>query len=287
MALFSLLLALIIERTAELGPRWQFQYWLDLFYQRVALTLERTSASFAVLLIFVPALLTYGLLRLVDGLVFGLFSLVLWVVITLVCIACVGYRKLYKQYLLSVCHQDTQGSYHIAAQLLDVESVKVNDQCMLATRVGRQLAWINYRYYCAVVLMMIIGGPVAVVFYTTLRTLDLMMFKQDIIELNWVKRLLFLIDWLPARIVAFAYVLVGNFSHAVPVWFSLCSNVKLPAYDVVSKVAMAAEQIAKDQDEDQECVTMAGTCRLVQLAKRTLLLLAVMVSMLTIFGVLL
>jgi len=132
--------------------------------------------------------------------------------------------------------------------------------------------------------MMIVGGPVAVVFYTTLRTLDLMMFKQDIIELGWIKKLLFLIDWLPARVVAFAYVLVGNFAHAMPVWFSVCSNVKLPAYDVVSKVAMAAEQISKAQAD--ECITMAGTCRLVQLAKRTLLLLAVMVSMLTIFGVL-
>jgi len=215
---------------------------------------------------------------------FGLFSLMLWVILTVSCISCVRYRGLYKKYLLSVCHQDTQASYHIASELLDIECLKVNDESMLATRVGRQLTWINYRFYCAMLIMVIVGGPVAAVFYATLRTLDIMMFKQQILPMPLVSKILFLLDWFPARMVAFCYVLVGNFSHAMPVWASLCLNAKLPAYDVVSKVAMAAEQISKQTDEDGVCMTL--TCRLVQLAKRTLMLMVVAVSLLTIFGVL-
>lgn len=284
MALFSLLLALIIERTSELGHQWQLDHWVNALYQKAAATFERTGMLFFLIVAGLPALLTFVSLVLAKGLLFGFLSMMIWVIAIVLCVGCIRYRALYKKYLLSVCHQDTQASYHVASQLLDVECLKVNDESMLATRVGRQLTWINYRFYCAMVLMVIIGGPVLAVFYATLRTLDILMFKQVILPLPLVKKLLFLLDWLPVRIVAFAYVLVGNFSHAIPVWASLCLNFKLPAYDVVSKVAMAAEQMPKQAEEEGVCMTL--TCRLVQLAKRTLALLVAAVSMLTIFGVL-
>jgi len=285
MALLTLLLALIIERTAELGEKWQLQHWIVTVYHKMASVLERTSVSFVIVIALLPTLVTYLSLSLVKGVLFGLFSLILWVIVSVLCVSCVSYRALYKRYLLSVCHQDTQASYHVAAQLLDVDCLKVNDESMLATRVGRQLTWINYRFYCAVVLMLVIGGPVLAVFYATLRSLDIMMFKQQTVPMPIVKKTLFVLDWLPARVVAFAYVLVGNFSHAVPVFSSLCLNVKLPAYDVVSKVAMAAEQLSKQTNDDRVCMTL--TCRLVRLAKRTLGLLLAVVSLLTIFGILL
>ena len=284
MALLTLLLALLIERTSELGEKWQIYYWIELLHRKVASFLEQTSASFFIVMAFLPALLTYLSLSTVKGVLFGLLSVILWVCFILLCISCVRYRALYKKYLLSICHKDPQASYHNAEKLLDVDSLKVNDEPMLATRVGRQLTWINYRFYCAIVLMVIIGGPVAAVFYATLRTLDIMMFRQDVLPINAIRKTLFIIDWLPVRIVGFAYVLVGNFAHAVPVWISLCSNLKLATYDVVSKVAMAAEQMSEPTEQDEVCISL--TCRLVQLAKRTLGLLVALVSLLTIFGIL-
>jgi AmpE protein len=282
MALFSLLLALLIERTVALSNHWQFQHWFDLAVSQTRQFLEPTSATFQIVLVAMPTLLTYGLLNLIEGVLFGVLSLICWTVIALICIGCIHYRDLYKRYLLSVCKEDTQGSYHLAAQLSDVDQMSVDNETMLGTRVGRQLSWINYRFYCSIVFMMIIGGPVAVVFYASLRTLDLMVFKQQLPKMNLVKELLFIIDWLPARLIALAYVLVGNFSNAISVWISLTLNWKAPAYDVVSKVAMASEQMSKSQGEEGVC--MQSTCRLVSLAKRTLLLLVVAMSVLTIFG---
>lgn len=282
MALFSLLLALLIERTTSLTSTWQYQHWFSFWVRKVSAFFEPTSISFSVIAITIPTLSAYLLLQLVEGILFGLISLVLWTVLALVCIGCVHYRNLYKRYLLSVCQLDTQGSYHLAAQLLDVEEINVTNETMLGTRVGRQLSWINYRFYCALVFMMIIGGPVAVVFYASLRALDLMAFKQQLPPMAMIRRMLFLLDWLPARLVALAYVLVGNFANAINVWFSLTINWQAPAYDVVSKVAMASEQMSKSQGEQGVC--MQSTCRLVSLAKRTLMLLVVIMSLLTIFG---
>lgn len=282
MALFSLLLALIIERTSSLSKRWQFQHWHLELIEYTCKFLEPTSLSFAITVSVLPALMTYLILSLVQGMLFGLFSLVLWTVLALMCIGCVHYRELYKRYLLSVCKGDTQGSYHLAAELADVEDIDIDDATMLGTRVGRQLAWINYRFYCAVVFMMVIGGPVAIVFYASLRSLELLSFKGKIPPMLWIRRVLFVLDWIPARIIALAYVLVGNFSNAINLWVSIALNIKAPAYDVVSKVAMAAEQMTKSQGEEGVC--MQSTCRLVSLAKRTLLLLVVAMSFLTIFG---
>ncbi|WP_435276126.1 beta-lactamase regulator AmpE [Psychrobium sp. nBUS_13] len=282
MALFSLLLALIIERTTFLSKQWQFQHWHLALINSGRKLLEPTSISFALFASLLPALVTYLLLNLIQGWIFGLVSVVLWTLIALMCIGCVHYRELYKRYLLSVCKQDTQGSYHLAAQLADVEDIDTDDETMLGTRVGRQLAWINYRFYCAIVFMMIIGGPVAIVFYASLRSLELLSFKGQLPTMSWVRRVLFVLDWIPARIIAFAYVLVGNFSNAMSVWLSLSVNFRAPAYDVVSKVAMSAEQMSKSQGEAGVC--MQSTCRLVSLAKRTLILLVIAMSFLTIFG---
>lgn len=282
MALFSLLLALLIERTTTLTKRWQFQHWFSGYSKRLANYLEPTSISFQALVVLLPAIMTYQVLNLVQGIAFGLISLVLWTLIALLSIGCIDYRKLYKRYLLSVCKGDTQGSYHLAAQLADVNDIDVDDETMLGSRVGRQLSWINYRFYCAVVFMMIIGGPTAVVLYASLRALDLMLFKQQLPSMPWIRRTLFILDWVPARLISLAYALVGNFSNAINLWFSLATNWKAPAYDVVSKVAMAAEQMTKSQGDEGVC--MQSTCRLVSLAKRTLLLLVVVISFLTIFG---
>lgn len=282
MALFSLLIALIIERTVDLDRRWQFQYWFDKNITWLRSFFEQTSVSFQLLTVLLPTLLTYVVLNLLQGMLFGMFSLIFWVLIVLLCVGCIGYRQLYKKYLVSVCHNNFQSSYHLAAQLADVNEIDVENANCLGTRVGRQLAWINYRFYCAVVFMMIIGGPVAVVFYASLRTLDLMMFQQRMVELKYIKKILFILDWIPARLVALAYVLVGNFSNAISVWLGVVLNVSLPAYDVVSRVAMAAEQMSKQQGDDGVC--MQSTYRLVRLAKRTLTLLVGVMSFLTIFG---
>jgi len=282
MALFSLLLALLIERTASLSSAWQFQNWFDRVVFQTRKILEPTSVSFQIFLTLVPAYLTYLILDAVEGVLYGIVSLIIWTAIALICIGCMHYRDLYKRYLLSVCKEDTQGSYYLAAQLSDVEEMNVDDETCLGSRVGRQLSWINYRFYCSIVLMMIIGGPVAVVFYASLRTIDLMAFKQQLPEVALISKSLFIVDWIPARLIGLAYVLVGNFSNAIGTWFSLTINFKAPAYDVISKTAMAAEQMSKSQGDEGVC--MQSTCRLVNLAKRNLLLLVVVISFLTIFG---
>jgi len=284
MALFALLVALLLERIYSLGSHWQFEYWFERGVNKVTRTLEPTALFFQLLVLILPASLTCLLLQLSAGLLYSLLTPILWVVAVLLSIGCVHCRQQYKHYLLSVCHEDTQASYLIAAQLAEVEQLDVTEATSLGAQVGRQLVWINYRYYCATVLMLIIGGPVAVVFYASIRSYDLLVDRRVLPKVAVIKTLLFVIDWLPARLVALGYVLVGNFSNAISLWLSLLFKFKLPAPQLIGAVAMAAEQVT-----DVSCVQgvcMQTTCRLVALAKRNLLLLLGLVALMTIAGLL-
>ena len=283
MALFSLLIALLLERTLSLGEHWQFEFWFEKFSNKLSGIFEPTAGLFQLLVLSLPAAVVYLLLQWSQGLLFGLVSLVIWVVVVLLSIGCLHYRQLYKKYLLSVCHDDVQGSYHLAANLAELELLDIEDQAKLGSKVGRQLTWVNYRFYCATVLMMIIGGPVAVVFYASVRTVDLLIQRQHLPASSIVRGTLLVLDWLPARIVALGYVLVGNFSHAISLWFSLVIKPRLPAYQLISQVAMAAEQVSHTANTSGVC--MESTCRLVHLAKRNLLLLVGIIALMTIVGV--
>jgi AmpE protein len=284
MALFSLLIALLFERAQPLAQHWQFEYWYQRAIDKIRPTLEPTALTFQILALVTPASLTYLLLQLGSEALYGLVSLALWVLSGLLCLSCFNYRRLYKQYLLSVCHGDSQASYHLAAQLADVDSLDVGESVSLGTEVGRQLIWINYRYYCATVLMMVIGGPVAVVFYATVRSYDLLIKRQRLPAVGSVRLLLAMLDWLPARIIALGYVLVGNFSHAIGLWFSLLFEPKITAEQLIGDVATAAEQVSDIVSEQAIC--MQKTCQLVKFAKRNLIFLLSVVAVMTIVGLL-
>lgn len=283
MALFSILIVLLLERTLHLSQRWQFEYWFNKFSQKMASVFEPSALVFQLLVLIIPALLTYALVTLASGLLFGVVSLLLWVLIPLLCVGCLHYRELYKKYLLSVCHQDVQGSYHVGAELADLPELAIEDQAMLGAKVGRLLTWINYRFYCSIVLLMMIGGPVAVVFYASVRQVEILSSRHLLPRIPLIEKLLFLLDWIPARIVALGYVLVGNFSHAIPIWLRLVLQPKISAYDLVTNVAMAAEQISHTSPVSGVC--MKSTVGLVDLAKRNLMLLLAAISLSTIFRV--
>jgi len=91
--------------------------------------------------------------------------------------------------------------------------------------------------------------------------------------------LLFWLDWLPVRVASFGYMLVGHFTNAMPVWLeSLFDNTK-PTHQVLTDVAEKSEDIMVNKDD---CT--AEPCLLVRLAKRNVLLVLAIISILTLVG---
>lgn len=292
MSLISLLIALVVERYLS-SSAWQF----DTLYKRYIAVVKRTklladykhSTVLSYAVIFIPVLCCYFLLAQIDN---ALLHLIVSTLILIVCFGCMTTRDAYKSYLLSAFKGELTSCELRRLQLLQDKNIE-------NMGFGQTLVWLNYRYFIAVMLFFVLFGAAGALFYRLLTTVNECANEQDAIkseaqnETSEVvsnnsddtcqasQRLLFWVDWLPVRLVAFGYMFVGHFSKALPVWLeNLFEFEKAP-----SKVLIAVAQMSEDYMLDADDCT-AEPCLLVKLAKRTLLLFLALIAVLILTGIL-
>ena len=280
MALFALLVAIVVERLRLLPSSWQFDGLLLKYYQRL-IQQEQPSLSTMTLAAVTPAAIVYLLTWLVSGVFWGVLSVGVWVVIAVLCFSHNPQRQAFKQYIQAACRGDVQACFHYANELDPSQNLTTVSEKQLGTQVGQSVAWINYRYYGAIALYLIILGPVGAVLYCTVRFYSEQS-RHANIELPLIDNLLFVLDWLPSRIFAFGYVLSGHFSKAISAWLSLVLDPKRSARDIITQVALAAETLPESSSAP---VCLQSTIALLQLSKRNFILLITVLSLMTIFGV--
>ncbi|MGB1201051.1 beta-lactamase regulator AmpE [Cognaticolwellia aestuarii] len=290
MSLISLLIALIAERYLS-SSAWQF----NTFYQRYVSMLKQTklfadyrhSTVLSYLVIFIPVLGCYFLLAQIDN---ALLHLIVSTLILIVCFGCVKTREAYKCYLQSAFKGEMTSCDLQRLQLLQDKNIE-------EMGFGQSLVWLNYRYFIAVMLFFVLFGAAGALFYRLLTTINECANEQDVVVPDAAhensnseigdgnnqasQQLLFWVDWLPVRLVAFGYMFVGHFSKAMPVWLeNLFEFEKAP-----SKVLIAVAQMSEDYMVDADDCT-AEPCLLVKLAKRTLLLFLALIAVLILTGIL-
>ncbi|QTE87018.1 beta-lactamase regulator AmpE [Shewanella algae] len=280
MALFSLLVAIIVERLKLLPARWQLDSGLRWYQKQMFTDSQLGTVGGMILALLLPAVTVAVALWVVNGWFWGLPSLLLWVALAVVCFSHQYQRRLFKRYVQAACRGDVQASFHFAGELDCSECLDAVSERELGCRVGQSVAWLNYRYYGAVALFLILFGPVGAVFYCSVRFFDE---RRQRLGKEWpvVHTLLYWLDWLPARIIGFGYVLCGHFSNAFPRWCQLALSLDSKPRDIVTEVALAAETLPEDEDVP---VSVQSTLALLALSKRNSTLLITILSLLTIFG---
>ncbi|MGI2261403.1 beta-lactamase regulator AmpE [Shewanella sp. GXUN23E] len=281
MALFSLLIAILVERLKVLPANLQFDHLLGLYHRNLFRDEQIKSAGMMALALLLPALALYLLSWIVAGLFWGAFSLMLWVAVAVLCFTHKAQRDAFKRYVQAACRGDTQACYHYAGQLECSDCLDAVDPCELANRVGQSVAWTNYRYYGAVALYFILAGPIGAVLYCTVRYYSEEKLKRKL-ELPLVDELLFLLDWIPARLFAFGFVLCGEFSKSIEVWRKLVMQPGCSAREIIVQTAMAAEPQSCEQNDS---ISLQPTIAMLALSKRNFILLVCVLSLATIFGV--
>ena len=297
MSLISLLIALAAERYLS-SSAWQF----STLYQRYMALIKRTKLladfknstvqSYAV--IFIPVIACYFLLEQIDN---ALLYLIDSTLILIVCFGCMKTRDAYKSYLVSALKGELTSC---ELQQLQLQQ----DKNIASMGFGQTMVWLNYRYFIAVMLFFVLFGPAGALFYRLLTTVNECANDQETSEVNKAdesvetnenaldnksrqevcqnnQQLLFWVDWLPVRLVAFGYMFVGHFSKAMPVWLENLFEFEKPP----SKVLIAVAQMSEDFMVDAGDCT-AEPCLLVKLAKRTLLLFLVIIAVLILTGIL-
>lgn len=271
MVLIYILLALAAERLVDKPEycRTEFYYGRYMRWVEAKKWLKAEIKTWQLLLIsFLPAFTLWLFLVSVE---IGLVHFVITLFILFVSIGCADLRTSFKCYLEAAERKDLQAC--------DMYTRELGLPTYDARTFGQHLIWLNYQRYAAPVIIFVILGLPGVVAYSMLRVLNHYSQENDYSFQNVLSKIVLIVDWLPIRITAFGFLIVGHFSRALPVWLGLLFDKHTTAKDVLAKVSIAAEDVPVAADEPaQEAIT------LVRLAKRNIMFLLALIAILTLTG---
>lgn len=272
MTLIYLLLALFAERVISKPESCHSNYYIDQYIDwlnRKDYLTQSVSVTVLWLMWLIPGALLVIALMMFD---IGVIDFVVTVFVLYMAIGCPELRNTYKCYLEAASRGDMETCDRYTQQL---------GLGMYEPRTfGQHLIWLNYQRYAAPMIMFVVFGLYGVVAYGCLRALHGYSQAHTLQAQTSLTKALHVIDWLPIRITAFGFLLVGHFSNALPKWIGLLFDTSTHAKLVLAEVAVAAEDVAyKEGDITTEPTT------LVQLAKRNVLFIVSIVAVLTLSGI--
>lgn len=267
MTLISLLLVLFIERITTKSRYWQAEFYVDKYLALLSKRqwLSPSSPTWLLsIVILLPALIVFVALHCLIG---GVLGFVISTAILMVCVGCPSIRANYKHFLQAADRGDLEASSLYAEQITGPEEEMQT--------LGQHLVWQNYRHYAAVILFFVVLGAAGALLYVIARGLQNRFCDQP----ANIDNIMHILDFLPVRITALGFLLVGHFSRAFPIWLGHLFNATVTAKTLLMEVCTAAEEIEPDE---QNCTE--EPCTLVRLAKRNILFLMVVISALTLTG---
>ncbi len=320
MSLLSLLIALAAERSLS-SSWWRFQHYYkayqSMFSDNDNLAKFKQSTLGSAVFILLPVVITSAVLDMVDN---GLLYLLLSTVILIICFGCTGTRASYKQYLQSAFRgEETTTELHHQQLLQDKNLPQMGfGQALIWLNYRYYIAIMLY--------FALFGAAGVVFYRLLTTVIEQENLSASKCEVEDVSKdadqhegseivseekvensavhetntehetenppnlevgcschhdVLFWLDWLPVRITSFGYMFVGHFSKAMPVWLESLFDLNKPTHKVLIDVAEKSEDLMVSKDD---CT--AEPCLLVRLAKRNVLLLLAVISILTLAGIL-
>lgn len=157
---------------------------------------------------------------------------------------------------------------------------KMEEPCGCHT-LGLTLVWYNFRYYCAILFWFVVFGPAGAVLYCMVRESydDKDEQVRGFLSKDKMRRILHVLDWLPARVFSLGYLLIGNFSKAAGIWLSYVLDLTSSAKALVSEISQAAETV-----DMSDCSKVTEPACMLKLAKRNILFFMALVALLTLYG---
>ncbi|MCF6456820.1 beta-lactamase regulator AmpE [Pseudoalteromonas sp. MMG024] len=279
MILISVILALIIERLAAKEDAWQLNTYVKHF-----ISISESNGLFSKIYsrrvdffiwLLLPVLLLFAVSETFD---FVLLELAINVVVLLVCFGCAYLREKYKGYLNALQRDDAEAATLYALQLGQKRTEQDGGETL-----GQTIAWINFRYYGAVIFWFVIFGVCGALGYALIRNFADLTRNDPASAFRKHKKMLhktlYWLDWLPARIVSFGYLIIGNFSQGTATYLKYVFNFSVPNRRVIGDIAHAAERV------EQEFIGCSFEAKcMVRLVKRNMLLMLAAIAILTLLG---
>ncbi|ROM72098.1 hypothetical protein BK653_09490 [Pseudomonas brassicacearum] len=207
----------------EASPRWVNRPWL------VLMVTVLLPVALLALLLWVLEPVAYGLLALPVHLLVVIYSLGRGDLL-----ADLGpFRDAWRR-------EDLQAAAHVAKRDLNIEA---DDGEKLLERVQGYLLWQAYQSFFAVIFWYFLLGPVAALSYRLLALAAEHSQNPGVAERAAQMRHAF--DWVPVRLLAASFALVGNFVAVSRVMLHELLNWNISAAHLIDKVGLVAGEIPK------------------------------------------
>lgn len=283
MTLFTLLLVLFAERLFKLGEHWQLDHRLEALFRRLRhFSLVRTLG-----MTVLAMLIVFLCVRALQGIFFNVPLLVFWILLGLLCIGAGQVRLHYHAYLKAASRDDVHARDNMAYELTLIHGVPPDcDEREYLRELQNGLLWINYRFYLAPLFWFVVGGPwgpVTLMGYAFLRAWQTWLARHHSPRQrlhSGIDAILHVVDWVPVRLVGVVYALLGHGEKALPAWFASLGNRHSSQYQVLTQLAQYS--LAREPHLDKIATPKAA----VSMAKKTSLVVVVIVALLTIYGTL-
>lgn len=218
MSFLSVLIALLLERiTPQLIELRQFN-WLRGYSQWMTdiLHIERFGSWMGISVLLLPLLVIVWMLdSIFNNALFGLFELAFNIAVIFFCLGPRQLDQQVDQYLDAIDIGDTQQRFNMAAVMTrDAPAMELPTQ---AAQVCRSIfVEANSRVY-AVLFWFVLLGPLAAVVYRLLEQwLTQNFLAQPVATLRQpVRQLLGWMDWIPAHLTLFAFMISGSFEDGL------------------------------------------------------------------------
>lgn len=273
-------LALIIERFLHIDT-YIFRFnWFQTYINKLQKTFSRTelfSGVLGLIIIVLPVLIVVSIVYyLLHSLFWGFAGFILATVILIYCLGPRDFHTRFEAYFVAVVRDDTEAKEKAAAKLLCIvpEDSKEIPRALTKSVFNH----FNYEIF-TVIFWFLFFGPVAAVLYRTVAEVHKYAHcKNSPLEsmlpsATWVMQI---IEWLPLRVMALGFALMGDFQKSFNYWLKYFASPIKDNYKYTQAVGLAALGITHGSDGTHDMAEVKAALRLVE---RTLILFVVITAL--------
>lgn len=285
MILISLLIAIGLDRLVSRPEYWRSAWVTDKTLAAVCKKSDGKAGKWRVWLgLLMPALVLMAL----ECVLFGNFTtFIVQTLVVFLALGCSVARHTYKSWLQAAQREDSEACDLYARQLHKglVGQEDNSDVADDGTQIQRLLLLANFQFYAAVIIFFIVLGAPGALLYMTVREAHRYFAQAQWPCVEHSGALLHYLEWIPARITAFGFLVVGHFSKALPVWLEYVFQGHIASEQLLWRVGRQAEIIEpKDSAKCSKLTACTHVLASVRLAKRNILFLLVAAAVLTLSG---
>lgn len=242
-----------------------------------------------VVMVAMPCLVVVFLDALCEGVLFGLLSLLLYVVVLLFSLGRGDFSESVQRYLTAWNMGNFESAYDKALAVGDFrQSDAIGNQISLHEHVRQAVVYEGYQRWFAVVFWFLLLGPGGALGYR----LSFLCGRSDRLapgDRQVALRFVHYLDWIPARLLALSFSLTGNFVNGFNrFWRKMADNMPLPELlETCALAAINSEARRQARRADQEHFLEAGRDELnaVQsLLSRSVICWLIILAVLTVAG---